>query len=97
MSTPSYNHASSEMLEPFEYDNFISVTSSGGNIGRLFWDNQCQFTIETWERGGDPWATLEPPTTSRTSEIPGSFALIATIGDWWAWSFLDFSTFRFLP
>lgn len=83
-----------ELLEPFEYDDFISITSSGGHIGRLFWDNQCQFTVETWESGADPWEGPGSPSTSDTSEVRGGFALISTVGDWYAWLLFNFTYFQ---
>lgn len=73
----------------FEYEDFIRITSQGGNIGRFFWANQNQFTIEVWENDSDPWDPDAPlthlPNESVTSELPGSAALVATLGDWWAW------------
>lgn len=62
---------------PFTPADPISIGSGAGNIGRIYWDNQKTITIEvqlndgSWERD--------------SSEVPGSCALISTMGDWWAW------------
>lgn len=62
--------------------NPIEITSSGGHIGRLYWANQNQLTVQCWHKDEDP--TL-PPKDSTTVELPGFCAMIFTIGDWWAW------------
>ena len=71
--------------QPFSYSSFASITSSGGHIGRFFWDNQSQLSIETWDSSMGPWNGPSTPGHCETSEIPGSSALIATVGDWVAW------------
>jgi len=60
----------------FVPDEFISIKSGSGHIGRFYWDNQKQFTVEVF---GDNYHE------STTSEMPGSCALVCTMGDWWAW------------
>lgn len=76
-----------EPEDTFVYDDFIRVTSNGGNIGRLFWCNASHFTIETgrtWPLF--PWSEgYEIDTTI----LPGSCAFIATVGDFWAWIISD--------
>jgi hypothetical protein len=60
----------------------IEVTPGGGRIGRLYWSNQAQFTVEVWAKGED---LSLPPADRSTTEIPGSCALISTLGDWIYW------------
>lgn len=61
-----------------EDDQFISVSSAGGRIGRFHWFNQnyC-FEIQLFNADGtlhqhDIW------------EVPGSFAFVWTVGDYLA-------------
>ena len=61
----------------FTPQHFISIGSGAGNIGRFYWDNQKTITFETQSSDG----TWERDI----SEVPGSCALISTVGDWWAW------------
>lgn len=61
----------------FTFDEFISLDSNSGHIGRIYWNNQMRITLEAWDNNGSH--------ESCTSELPGSCALISTMGDWWAW------------
>ena len=66
----------------FDYQSFISITSSGGHIGRLVWCNQRKYTIEVYDNNNKL-------VESDTTELHGSIALISTMGDWYAWMFGD--------
>ena len=37
-----------EPEDTFVYDDFIRVSSNGGNIGRLFWCNTCTIAQGPW-------------------------------------------------
>ena len=66
----------------FVPDDFIRIDSHGGHVGRIYWHSQQQFTIQSWANDED---TSRRPRDSMTTELRGSCALIATVGDWWAW------------
>lgn len=59
-----------------EIDSFMSISSSGGHIGRFHWFNQSyRFEIQLFNADGtlhqqDIW------------EVPGSFAFVWTVGDY---------------
>jgi hypothetical protein len=64
------------LFAPFIPDEFIKIDSTHGHIGRFYWSNQIQMTIE--QSGPNFYESI-------TNELPGNCALISNIGDWWAW------------
>lgn len=80
------NESNSDLYSPFEPQQFISIRSSGGNIGRLFWFNQRQGSLESWAT--DP----KGPYTKDVWEVFGECQLISNIGDHYAWVFGELLT-----
>lgn len=75
----------------FESDDFISINSIGGNVGRFYWVNQSSLVVESWDADRDPYAPgaafwwINAPSEVTTIERSGCCAFIWTLGDWWAW------------
>jgi hypothetical protein len=63
--------------DPFTPTELIDISSTCGHIGRFYWCNPMQITIESW--GDDGYIDRA------TQELPGSCAWINSMGDWWAW------------
>lgn len=70
-------------LIPFTGYEPIHITCGGGNIGRFFWCNQQQLTIESWRAGLNMYS--DPPSERDVQTIPGSCAWIHSLMDWYAW------------
>lgn len=73
------------LREPFIPDDFLRVTSGGGNIGRFYWCNQATFEVQSWNAPAS--MDTDPPTEVDRTTIPGDSAWIFTTGDWFAWIF----------
>lgn len=66
--------------QPFWFDDFISIDSHGGNIGRLTWINQSQMPSYSLH-----FVDGELRSEEGITEAPGATALIRTLGQWRAW------------
>lgn len=62
----------------FKYDDFISINSGGGSIGRFHWVNRSSGYIEFIDDSGLPF-------DRSYFDLPGEVAFIWTVGDWFAW------------
>jgi hypothetical protein len=76
-----------KLEDTYVYDDVINISADSGNIGRFYWHNGCSLVIEsglTWP--SFPWS---PGYERQETIYPGSWAFVATVGDFWAWLFLD--------
>lgn len=68
-----------EYDQPFAYDDFISITSGGGNIGRFHWDNGFTLSLEYLDDNGGVISKSD-------TRYFGYSSFIQTVGDWIAFT-----------